>query len=185
MLNDILFALWFFLPAGVANVTPILAIKAPLLKKWNTPIDLNKSWRGRRLLGNHKTWRGIVTGAIAAILVVWLQVWLFQNYEWARDVSAELNYRDIPVLGLGLALGIGALGGDALKSFFKRRMEVNDGHTWFPFDQLDYVVGGLLLSSLVVDLTFSHYAWVIAVWFGMHLLFSYIGFLLKLKESPI
>lgn len=185
MLNDILFALWFFLPAGVANVTPILVAKAPLINKWNTPIDFGKSWHGRRLLGDHKTWRGILFGTLAAILTVSFQSYLYGSQQGIRDIADYVNYKEISILALGTALGLGALGGDALKSFFKRRIGVDDGHTWFPFDQLDYVIGGLLLSTLVITLNAMHYAWIIAVWFGMHLLFSYIGYLMKFKDQPI
>lgn len=185
MVNDILFALWFFFPAGLANVAPILAAQAPLLKRWNTPMDLGHSYKGKRLLGNHKTWRGIAVGAVAGIVAVWLQVYFYENHQWVRDISQNLNYSQISVIGLGVLLSLGALGGDALKSLLKRRSSVGDGDSWFPFDQLDYIAGGLLLSSLIVDLSLQVYVWTVVLWFGLHMAFSYLGFLLKLKAKPI
>jgi len=183
--RDILFALWFFLPAGIANITPILVAKTPVINRWGPPIDLGLHWRGKRLLGDHKTWRGIISGFIAGTLTVWLQVWLYKNTEWAQTISQPIDYSSISILGLGFALSIGALGGDAIKSILKRQLSVKPGESWFPFDQLDYIIGGLLLSSFVVILPFQEYIWIFILWFGLHLLFSYIGYITKFKEHPI
>jgi len=184
MIDDILFALWFFLPAGMANVTPVILAKAPVLKHWNAPIDMGRSWRGKRIFGDHKTWRGLATGIIAGTLVLWLQVALFESGGWVQAFS-PLNYSEVSILGLGILLSFGALSGDAGKSFFKRRANVPSGRSWFPFDQLDYIAGGLLLSTLVVQLSFAEYAWIVLIWFGLHLISSYLGYLLKFKDHPI
>jgi CDP-2,3-bis-(O-geranylgeranyl)-sn-glycerol synthase len=185
MPHDLLFALWYFIPAGVANMTPILAAKVPGLSRWKAPVDGGRTWRGKRVFDDHKTWRGIVTGVIAGILILKLQANLYDQYAWARSISQSLNYGQISILGLGFLLSFGALFGDMLKSLAKRQVGVPAGRGWFPFDQLDYIVGGLLLSSLYVRLSFVHFIWIIIVWFGMHLLFSYIGYLSKFKDSPI
>src|SRR3954468_15530787 len=146
--QDLLFALWFFAPAGIANVTPILAAKTPGLKRLDAPVDAGLSWRRRRLLDDHKTWRGIITGVIAGILVLWLQTYLYDNYAWARDISRPVNYRTLSVISFGFLLSFGALFGDLVKSFLKRQIGVPPGNSWFPFDQLDYIIGGLVFSGL-------------------------------------
>lgn len=186
MKNDILFALWFFLPAGIANVTPILAVKVPGLRNWNTPLDLRKSYRGKRLLGDHKTWRGIITGILIGTLFIGFQAWLTDGSEWLQDLTYPyINYDSASILILGFLLSLGALAGDAIKSLLKRRYSVKSGDSWFPYDQLDYIIGGLSLILLFVSLPLAIYLWVIVLWFGMHLLFSYIGYLLKFKPKPI
>jgi CDP-2,3-bis-(O-geranylgeranyl)-sn-glycerol synthase len=185
MSHDLLFALWFFAPAGLANVAPILANKVPGWERWQTPLDFGLQWRGRRLLGDHKTWRGLISGLIAGTLALWLQVTLCHHSAWLVSVSRPLNYATLPIIRLGLLMSFGALIGDGLKSFFKRQLNVISGHSWFPFDQLDYVAGGLLLSALVVRLPAVLYAWITVTYFMLHLLFSYLGYLLKLKDRPI
>ena len=35
-----------------------------------------------------------------------------------------------------------------IKSFFKRRIGIKRGQPWPPFDQLDFLTGGILLYSL-------------------------------------
>lgn len=185
MLHDILFSLWFFLPAGVANVTPIFMKRVPLLSKWNTPMDGGKKFRDKRILGDHKTWRGIVTGILFATLVLWLQQSAVAHYPWAASLTEQVDYASFPVLILGPLFAIGALGGDALKSFFKRQMGTPAGQKWIPFDQLDYIIGGAIAVLPYARLTVAQYIWLLVIWFGAHLLSSYIGWLTGFKESPI
>jgi CDP-2,3-bis-(O-geranylgeranyl)-sn-glycerol synthase len=182
--SDILFALWFFLPAGVANVVPVLIVKAPLLSNWNAPVDFGFKLRDRPVLGPHKTIRGLTIGTLAGFLVFAGQAQAFESYSWVRELSGGLDYNHLS-LWLGVLLGFGALFGDLVKSFFKRQVNVVSGKSWFPFDQLDYIVGGLVFSSIVVVLEAGQYILIIIVWFLMHLLTSYIGYLTKFKKDPI
>ncbi|HET7673262.1 MAG TPA: CDP-archaeol synthase [Candidatus Saccharimonadales bacterium] len=183
-MENLLFALWFFAPAGVANMTPIFAAKAPGLSKWNTPVDFGLKYRGKPLFGPHKTVRGIVCGTIAGTLIFLLQTKLYASYGWAVTISDGLDYSQL-TLWVGVLLSFGALLGDLVKSFFKRRVSVDSGKSWFPFDQIDYIIGGLLLSSIVVTLTHAQSAFIIVTWFILHLATSYIGYLLGLKKDPI
>lgn len=185
MLHDALFAVWFLLPAGVANVAPILAAHVSGLKRFDAPIDGGALLHGRRLLGNHKTWRGIISGVVLATIVVALQQLSYTSFEWARYVSDSVDYSTLPVLLLGPALALGALGGDALESFFKRRRGIRAGRPWYVFDQIDYIIGAIIVSLLFVRLEFIEYLWMVGVWFAAHLLASYIGWRLKLKDAPI
>jgi CDP-2,3-bis-(O-geranylgeranyl)-sn-glycerol synthase len=184
--DSILFALWFFLPAGLANASPVFFSKLPGLKNFDTPLDLNRTYKGKPIFGTNKTWRGLIGGTIIGALTAGvLQQLLQDNFAWARAISADINYSSWTAVVLGGLLGAGALLGDAIESFFKRRVGVKPGHPWFPFDQTDYIIGGLLLSLLVVQLE-NHMYWVILlVWTGIHLIASYVGYHLKLKDKPI
>jgi len=179
MITHIVDALLFFAPAGIANASPVIANKIPLLNQWDTPLDFGKSWRGKRIFGDNKRWRGIITGTLVGGLVAYIEaVTVFKvgfNAPWQLTLS----------FATGLLLGFGALLGDAVESFFKRQFGVAPGKNWFPFDQIDYIVGGLAVSFPFVHVTLVGYFWVFVVWFCMHLIFSYIGYLLHLKDSPI
>ncbi|RMD58285.1 CDP-archaeol synthase, partial [Candidatus Woesearchaeota archaeon] len=59
------------LPAYVANMTPVFA--RIIFPHWKSPIDFNKKIGGKRILGSHKTWRGLVCGTIAGIIIAYLQ----------------------------------------------------------------------------------------------------------------
>lgn len=185
MMQDVLFALWFLFPAAAANAAPVFAAKAPGLAQLNAPIDGGKTWHGHRLLGSHKTWRGILAGIVVATLALWLQVVLFDHFEWAQYLANGVEYTHLPILLLGPLFAIGALGGDAIKSFFKRRFGIRSGRAWVPFDQLDYIIGSVFVSLFFVMLTPLQYIWIFVVWFFMHLLAGYVGFKLGLKKDPI
>lgn len=185
MLHDVLFALWFFLPAALANMIPIPIAKMPWLKKFDAPMDFGKTWRGKRIFGAHKTWRGLIAGIIAATLVLWLQQLAVANFGWAEWVTAQVNYENLPTLIMGPLFALGALGGDAIESFFKRQRGTPPGQGWFPWDQLDYIIGAAILTAPFVALTLWQYLWLIILWFVIHLIATYIGWLLKLKDSPI
>lgn len=184
-METILFAIWFFLPAGLANFAPIVANYIPGFRKWNAPLDFGLKFRGQRVFGPNKTWRGLVAGIVLSTITLGLQVWAFNNFGWAQDIANNINYFILPTYVLGPLFAIGALGGDALASFFKRQRHVEPGESWFPLDQLDYVVGGLIASFFVIQLTLREYLAVIVVWFCAHLLFVYIGYVLGIRDAKI
>lgn len=184
MLNDLLFGLWLFLPAGFANAAPVFANKIPALSSLGRPLDHGKTFRGKRIFGDHKTYRGLLVGILVGVLTALLQAWLYDNSEWVRD---NLGLYDKATLALkaGFLLGLGALVGDAVKSFFKRQFSVPSGQAWAPFDQLDYVIGGLVFYSLIDVLSLYQYLIIIFIWVVIHPIATFIGWLLKLKDSPL
>lgn len=185
IIHAILFALWFLLPAADANMAPIFAAHLPWLKRFDAPIDGGRTFHGKPLLGTHKTWRGLLAGMVVSTLIFWLQQVLLAHVGWLRPLAGGVDYAALPTFVLGPLFGLGALGGDAVKSFFKRRVGVESGKSWLPFDQLDYVIGGILVTLPFVRLAWTQYLTMLIVWFLMHLLFSYLGWLLHLKEAPV
>lgn len=149
------------------------------------PIDGGKSWRGRRLFGDHKTIRGFVAGWLVAVLAVAVQATLYNVSPSLRDFVYILDYSDINLLLWATALSFGALGGDAIKSFFKRRFNIAPGKSWVPFDQLDYVIGTLLTTSMLIQFPVRFYVIAVIAGLALHPISTIIGWLLKLKTDPI
>lgn len=174
-MNHFLFALLFFLPAGLANAAPPIANKIPLLNRWNTPIDLGKKVNGKRMMGQNKSWRGLAFGTFIGGITSWL---LYPHL--GTDTGNTLAH-----FLIGCSLGFGALFGDAVESFFKRQIGIPSGDSWLGFDQLDYVIGSILFSLPFVQLNFIDYVAVAIVFFVMHFVVSYFGYLLHLKDRPI
>lgn len=179
LLYDIAIAFWVFLPAGIANLAPVLAAKVPRLKNWKIPLDFGKSYRGHRIFGDNKTWRGLTSGVAAAGLTG-----IAQSYVHF-DAHPLVNQPLITLFLASMALGLGALLGDAVESHFKRRAGLTPGQTWFPFDQTDYIIGGLLLWGPIAQPSLQIILAIFGVYFGLHLAVSYIGFHLGLKEKPV
>jgi CDP-2,3-bis-(O-geranylgeranyl)-sn-glycerol synthase len=167
-----IYALLFFLPAGISNMVPVFASKLPGLRNWNAPLDGGKMYRGKRIFGKNKTWRGLISGTVAGTFVAMVV------YGTLTDLRLEL------VL-IGAAMSAGALIGDAVESFFKRQRGIESGKAWFPFDQTDYIIGGLLFTLPFGVLPLWLVVWTFVIYFGLHLISSYIGYLLGLKNDPI
>ena len=131
--------LWFLAPAGLANAIPPVAAK--LLPKWDWPLDFKWQWRGQRIFGAHKTIRGVVAGIIASFLIHQLQRYLSSHYELFQGLAIDENYY---TWWLGPWMGFSALMGDAIKSFLKRQKHITPGHSWYFWDQADWIIGTIL-----------------------------------------
>jgi CDP-2,3-bis-(O-geranylgeranyl)-sn-glycerol synthase len=134
--------LYFFLPAYLANISPVL------VRRWFTaiavPIDGRQTWRGKRFLGDHKTWRGLLAGIVVGTIAYELQR-LVNDNGFLRDL-ALIDYAARPVYP-GLLMGLGAGVGDSVKSFFKRRLDIEPGSSWLVFDQLDFFIGAYIFVA--------------------------------------
>jgi CDP-2,3-bis-(O-geranylgeranyl)-sn-glycerol synthase len=184
LLTALFFAFWFFAPAGLANVCAFASGKIAFLRPYNYPVDFNLRIKGKRILGSHKTIRGFVVGIAAAIIGVYLQVFFYDHLSWQRAIL-PINYDLVNPILLGFLLGFGALVGDAVKSYFKRLRGIQPGISWFPFDQIDFIIGGIVLTFFYIQLSWLQYLTLFIVWVVLHPLISFIGYLLKLKRKPI
>jgi len=182
--QDILSSLWFFLPGGLANVAPIIAKHLPLIKRLNRPLDGGLAYRGHLIFGANKTYRGLMAGFLVALFVVWAQAKGYQGSSWARSIS-WLDYSTLNIPLAAVLFTLGALGGDALESFIKRQLAIPPGKSWFPYDQLDYIIGGLIVTGFVYHLTLNQFILTLVVWFLLHPLATTLGWILGLKDKPI
>jgi CDP-diglyceride synthetase len=109
---------------AAANTAPLQA-KTWLGARWAAPIDFGLVLPdGRPLLGRSKTWRGLAAAVLATTLAA-------------------------PLLGLpvaiGAVVGLGAMAGDALASFTKRRLGTPPSGRATGIDQIPEALLPLLL----------------------------------------
>ena len=50
-------------------IPALLPNSAAVLFGGGTPIDFGRSWRGARILGDGKTWRGLFGGVFAGVII--------------------------------------------------------------------------------------------------------------------
>lgn len=181
ILHDLLAAGWFLLPAAIANLIPVIATWLAPAFDW--PIDLGLHVRGRRLFGDHKTWRGFVAGIAAAGAVFYVQQALYTAVPVLRLYSA-FDYDTVPWFW-GPAMGAAALIGDLAKSAFKRQLDIPPGRAWIPFDQGDWLLATLALTAPVFSLPADFVIEVLLVGLALHFLFHFIGHRLGLNPTPI
>ena len=179
--------LWVLLPAFVANAV------ATLPRGWGPPLDLGRVVRrdGRRLLGPSKTVSGFLAGSVGAMPVGLLEAWLI--------LLAPPNLRIVPhfaptVLGaipVVALLTFGAMDGDALGSYVKRRLGYASGRRTFLLDQLPFVLlpvglGLALFPGLFVPVFVRWEAvlWLLVYTLGLHAAFNWVGYWTGLKKVP-
>ncbi len=143
-------ALWLILPAYVANGSAVLV-------GGGLPIDFGRYWKdGKRILGDGKTWRGLLLGSLLGLIAGFSLV-VAGKYLTENNLNfLNLDYFEgYPLMiPLVVSLSIGALFGDIIESFFKRRIGKERGEDWILFDQLDFIFGALFfafLTSLVIQ----------------------------------
>ena len=175
----ILEALYYFLPAYFANIVPPLFKWLPILDK---PIDFNIKFKGRPLFGSNKTIRGLIVTCIFGVLIFYLQKLLYLQ-PFFQSISI-IDYPNQPLI-LGLLLGFGAIFGDLAKSFFKRRAGIISGKPWIPFDQLDFVVGAFIFSSLIFVPQTAIILTIIILSPLLQIIFHYVGYLLRINKDKI
>lgn len=124
-----LWILYIYLPAFIANATPILAKNIPCLREWNTPIS-------EKYLGKNKTYRGLLTGIFCAALTSIAQ----RHFDLISLPYATFSN----ALVFGFLLGSGALVGDLVESFAKRQLNIAPGKALPVFDGIDYILGAII-----------------------------------------
>ena len=174
----ILQTLYFMLPAYVANMAPVFFRKVNLL---NYPLDFNRKYKGQPILGPHKTFRGLVFGTLMSIITAYLQHLLAMKGIAVFLQAPGVDYSNW--FWLGFLLGFGALFGDAVKSFFKRRVGINPGERFVPWDQLDFVFGSLIFVRFVYAVPFPMFVIAIIASFLLHIAANHIGFYLKIRKE--
>jgi len=147
MLYLILQSFYFILPAYLANMCPVIFAKLGLLKFLSKPIDGGRQLKGQPLFGKNKTWRGLIAGIIGGLIITGLQAVLFRTSPYFNQLSL-VDYRPIWI-HLGFLAGFGAIIGDLIKSFFKRRFNIKPGASWPVFDQLDFIFGFFIFTSII------------------------------------
>ena len=178
VLEVVVTAVWAMLPAYLPNNVAVLAGGGP-------PIDGGRTWRGARLLGDGKTWRGLAAGVLAGVLVA---IGLTAVAPAASD-AVGVAVPAFP-LAAAVALPAGALLGDVAASFVKRRTGRERGASFPLVDQLDLVVGALALGFLAAPCwaaaTFTPpvLAAVVVLTPALHLGTNAIGYALGVKNEP-
>jgi CDP-2,3-bis-(O-geranylgeranyl)-sn-glycerol synthase len=115
-LMSMFLAIWYILPTYFANM-------APVVFGGGSPIDRGRNWiDGRRILGDHKTFRGLISGIIVGTTIGIIQL---------RPIQ-------------GVLLSTGAMVGDLIGSFIKRRLDIPPGGNAVLLDHEGFLVFSIL-----------------------------------------
>ncbi|MEK6958652.1 MAG: CDP-2,3-bis-(O-geranylgeranyl)-sn-glycerol synthase [archaeon] len=157
----------YAVPMYFANATPIVI-------HGKKPIDFGKKIGKKRIFGDGKTVLGTFSGIGGGIVAGIVLLFFYPTIEILVP-----NY-----FLFAVALSVGAILGDMLKSFIKRRAGIESGAHWLLFDQLDFVLGGLLLSLIVRVPELEVAAFLLIATIVIHLATNFAAFKMKLKKVP-
>ena len=170
--------LYFILPAYFSN-------GGALAFGGGTPVDFGKTDKnGIRWIGDGVTWRGVIAGTIIGMITGAVQGYLapmilpyIGNSIIVPTVTSVTNG-----ILIGFLLGFGALIGDALGSFLKRRLGIGRGEPAPILDQLDFIIVALIFVSPVTNLNIIFIVLALLLTLFIHLLTNTIAYLLGLKD---
>jgi len=163
-------------------MAPVFA--ARIWPSWNAPMDFGFCWRGERLLGDHKTLRGLAAGTLVGGAVFLLQILIRRHGVGPLTAGTEFPSVDTAPY-VGFWLGFCALVADAVKSFFKRRRGIRPGGSWMPFDKIDWVLGAWLGALPFYRFEPAFVATLLLAGFALSFASHFIGYLLRLNDEPL
>lgn len=162
-LDELWTALRLLLLLAAANTAPLVA-KRLFGARWSTPLDGGLRFLdGRPLLGASKTVRGLVSATLASTLAALL-----------LGLSAAS----------GAVLGVGAMLGDALASFIKRRLGTPPSGRATGLDQIPEALLPLLLLQATLDLGLLQIAAVTLAFFVLEIPLAWLAHRLGLRDQP-
>ena len=131
IMEGIFVVLLIMSPAYLANTIAVLT-------GGKYPIDQGKFHSdGNRVLGDGKTWSGLIGGTIGGVIIGYGLIFFFNEYIWE-----SLN---ISILFL---LSFGALFGDITASFYKRRQNLQRGEKFAILDMYDFIFMSLMMCFI-------------------------------------
>ncbi len=181
IINNLIFigqSIYTTLPGIFANMAPIIFKNVPFL---NYPIDFYIMINGKPMLGKNKTFRGLFFGIIIAMIVLYIQYFIYKFFGF-KNLSL-IDYDKINYHLFGFLAGFGVIFGDIFKSFIKRRLDIPPSKKFVPWDQIDCALGGLLFIRIVWAYSLRYAITIILLTFIIHISIRHLAFYLKITDS--
>jgi len=178
--------LWLFLPAMLPNSAAVL-----FGRHGKTKMDFGKTWRGKRIFGDGKSWAGFFGGALSGILLGLVLIGIASFWDSDNYWGYGGFWGNVGILA---CLAFGAVFGDLLGAFIKRRIGLERGAKAPVLDQYDFVFGAFLITSIFYP--YWVYNTYIAGWhicallflllimFAIHRSVNIVAYKLGLKKEP-
>ncbi|MEM0216193.1 MAG: CDP-2,3-bis-(O-geranylgeranyl)-sn-glycerol synthase [Candidatus Bathyarchaeia archaeon] len=155
-------AIKFIFPAYCANA-------APVLFGGGTPIDMDRKFLdGKPIFGKNKTFKGFISGLLVGTFAGFLESIIFPGYQ----------------MSLGFFISLGALLGDLAGAFLKRRIGMAPGEMLPVIDQIDFIMGAIILAFPFFELTLELVAVIFVITIPLHVLTNFVAYRLGLKSKP-
>lgn len=180
--------LYLYAPLLLSAAISGVVMRYDLLSRLYRPIDCGRSFRGKRIFGDSKTWRGVAVAVFGCFIGVAAQKYLL--LEIARGI-ALVDYQNVNMAALAIAMGGGAMLGELPNSFTKRQLDIPPGETtrgvwavvFYIWDQVDLLTLSWPLLAFWVRPSFRLLLTSFAVALMLHPLTSLIGYIMGARRS--
>jgi len=188
LINIFFVVMWIMGPAYIANSVAVLT-------GGKFPIDQGKILSdGNRLLGDGKTWSGLIGGTLGGI-AFGIILNSDKGYNTLENLTGEKFEQELwgnnPLLVFTL-LSFGALFGDMSASFYKRRQNLKRGDKFALLDMYDFIFMTLLLCFIFQNSWLM--SWILDSWSPLFIILfltpilhrgvNIIGYKIGVKNEP-
>ena len=188
--HEVVGILYLLLPLLGGAVVHGVCWRYNLLSFLARPIDEGRKFRGKRVFGQNKTWRGPVAMAFGAAMVLEIQKRIL--HEWPPIADFEfLDYANVRGWLLGAMIGVASEFSELPNSFVKRQLDIAPSGTssgWWSavfsvWDQIDVLLGVWLVLAVVTSVTLERVLWSIVLVLTIHPLTTVVGYVLGMRAT--
>lgn len=174
----------------------MIFMKLPYFKSLDRPMDNGLRLRdGKRLFGDHKTWKGFLSYIVFAAIwttVSGLLISLSPGLEAHNYLYVNNDNTVLYNAGIGAALGLAYAVFELPNSYMKRRLGIEPGETthslsryvFIWLDQTDSVIGCVLVLLLVFPMSLAFFLAYIFLGSAMHLFINALLKITGLRKAP-
>jgi hypothetical protein len=181
---------YLFFPLLVGLALHGFCIKYDALAFLCHPIDRGWKFRGKRLFGDNKTYRGVVVVSLGTAIGFGLQSLLLHRIASVRSVEL-FDYAFFKSVALGVAVGGAAMLSELPNSFIKRRFEIAPGSAagglkgviFYVYDQIDFLLGAWLVLAIAVPVTVERVLFSAGLLLVAHQMMSSVGYALGMRRT--
>jgi CDP-archaeol synthase len=190
VIKEFLIVAYLFLPLLVGLALHGFCIKYDILAFLCRPIDRGRKFRGKRIFGDNKTYRGLAVVSLGTAIGFGLQSLLLHRIASIRSIEL-FDYAFFKSVAVGLAVGFAAMLSELPNSFIKRRFEIAPGSVakgwkraiFYVYDQIDFLLGAWLVLAVVVPFTVERALLSAGLLLVAHQLMSSAGYALGMRKT--
>ena len=189
-MREFLAVIYLFSPLLIGLALHGFCIKFNSLAFLCLPIDRGRKFRGKRIFGDNKTYRGVVVVGLGTAIGFGLQSLFLRQIASIRSVEL-FNYSFFKAVALGLAVGVAAMLSELPNSFIKRQFEIAPGTAargwkaliFYVYDQIDFLLGAWLVLAVVVPVTVGRVLLSAVLLLVAHQIMSSVGYALGMRRT--
>lgn len=169
---------------GVLNM---IFCKTSFYKKHRTPMDFNKTFKGKRIFGDNKTWIGFLGMIVSCIITQVTWGCICKIFNLPSDLYLIYSNTVVYNLILGFLFGFLYMLFELPNSFLKRQIGITPGKTenrcFFVIDQIDSLLGVMLVLFWVSKIDLLDYVEYVLLGGFTHIAVNLVLYKMRIRRN--